>query len=754
MNTKYPLLWSALCLAAGILFYDSFPAITMQWAGLFAAGGIFFTFILLYFLGKKGIIIGLSLLLFSASGMARMYLADEAFQANSLWAVRGSGTWSGIVKEDPLVSREKEPYARYYAELESIRYADGTEKGLSGTAFIYESVPKKIYRTGDRISVAGKMSPVRIYNNPGKIDLEGRYRSRRLLGRIYPDRRETVHFVGDSGKYRPVRWAEDIRAKLMNDFSPYMDPVRLHILMTLLFGGSYNEIPETIMNSFSATGIVHILSVSGSHVALLFGFLYFLGKWLHLPKKIVITGAILLVLFYSALSGLVPPVIRAAVMGILSVGGVFVNREKTSLNILGAAVTGMLLWDPYYLYDVSFQLSVGASAGILLFYKPVSRFLQRIPLMPRWVKEGIALSLSAQVLTIPLILYDFHVFPFYFIPANLFVTPFLEWVIIAGLLASVLSLIFMPLAGGILQGADYLLWLSLRLNLTLSSFPRAVLQTGGMTFPQIVFYYVTVLILWFKEKIIHRHFRMAAAGILWGGLLFLILFLYVTVPSLMVYCPDLGPDRGAALVMGDHKILYYKGSGVSSHISNWEWNSLLGYEGLFSADLLILNLEDVKKPIPLTVPFPVKEIWVTGGKAELKAPDVFRDHRERIRELSRGKYRLGRVRLFTNGSSWLISNPEGNIYLSGRKELSIPSWPDHLLWVAGMKMGSNGYTEEEIDRIHPEAIIYGGSRMQSSWEDMDLFESKNYRAANVYKEGMQAASFKQQWKLRGKSVWQ
>lgn len=753
MNTKYPLLWSALCLAAGILFYDSFPAITMRWAWLLAAGGIFFTLILRRFLGKKGIVIGLSLVFLSACGMARMYLADEAWQANSLWALRGSGIWTAIIKENPLVSGEGEPYARYYAELESIRYVDGLEKELSGTAFIYESAPKKVYRTGDRISVSGKMNPVRIYNNPGKIDLEGRYRSRRLLGRIYPDRREIIHDEGDSGKYRAIRWAEDIRGKLMNDFEPYMDPVRLHILMTLLFGGNYNEIPETIMNSFSATGIVHILSVSGSHVALLFGFLYFLGKWLHFPKKLVITGAILLVLFYSALSGLVPPVIRASLMGILSVGGVFVNREKTSLNLLGAAVTGMLLWDPYYLYDVSFQLSVGASGGILLFYKPLNFFLLRIPCLPGWVREGIALSLSAQVLTIPLILYDFHVFPVYFIPANLFVTPFLEWVIIAGLLASVFSLVFMPLAGGILQAADYLLWLSLRLNLKLSSFPRAALQTGGMTIPQIAFYYVTVLILWFKDRIMHRTFRMAAAGMVWGGLLAFIFFLYVTAPPLTVYCPDLGADRGAALVTKDYKILYYKSGGISSHTSNWEWNSLLGYEGIFSADLLILDLSDAVKPIPLSLPLPVRDIWVTGGKAELKAPEIFREHKDRIREVVKGKYRLGNIGILTNGSSWLISAQNGNIYISGRKNLVLPAFPDHLLWVAGPGRRSDGYKEEDIDRLHPEAIIYGGNRLQSSWEDMDLFEFKNYRAANVYKEGMQTASFDQEWKLRGQTLW-
>lgn len=61
-------------------------------------------------------------------------------------------------------------------------------------------------------------------------------------------------------------------------FASYMDPVRLPVLMTLLFGGHYSEIPKDIIHSFSVTGIIHILSVSGSHIALLFGFYISLGS--------------------------------------------------------------------------------------------------------------------------------------------------------------------------------------------------------------------------------------------------------------------------------------------------------------------------------------------------------------------------------------------------------------------------------------------------------------------------------------------
>ena len=82
----------------------------------------------------------------------------------------------------------------------------------------------------------------------------------------------------------------------------------------------------------------------------------------------------------------------------------------------------MLLWDPYYVYDVSFQLSVGASAGILLFYRPIFRGMSPFPKLPKWVKEGIALSSAAQLLTIPIMLYDFHRFPVYTCSASICIT--------------------------------------------------------------------------------------------------------------------------------------------------------------------------------------------------------------------------------------------------------------------------------------------------------------------------------------------
>ena len=79
------------------------------------------------------------------------------------------------------------------------------------------------------------------------------------------------------------------------------------------------------------------------------------------------------------------------------------------------------------------------------------------------------------------------------------------------------------------------------------------------------------------------------------------------------------------------------------------------------------------------------------------------------------------------------------------------SFPAHTLLIASGRKNGAGIREEEMDRVKAEAVVYGGSRLSSSFEDVDLFEFKNYQAANVYREGMQTASFRHKWELENTS---
>ena len=422
MIGKYILLWAGVFFATGIFAADFF--VVNLWstgAALCVLSAVLF---LCYKSGKTSIVLIGSAFFICFAGFVRMEIADQIWQNQSQYLVGSQGTFYGVVAGEASDSGAEKKYIRYPVEFDRIVYPEGTEKRVSGSAYVYDRRSDKKYRIGDEICVRGKLQPLHIYKNPGKIILDGRYRSQGILGRIYGKQAGDISFIKHGNSYFFLQKSVFIRDKIRQIFASYVAEDRLPVLMSLLFGGHYGEIPKTVTESFSVTGIIHILSVSGSHIALLFGFLYLIGKYLGLPQRFTAVISILLILVYGGIAGFVPPVIRSSVMGILAVLGVCLEEKGTSLNFLGAAVLGMLLWDPYYLYDVSFELSAGASAGILLFYRPITNALN-FSFLPDWIKEGIALSCSAQIPVFPLILYYFHSFPLYFIPANLLVDSYI-----------------------------------------------------------------------------------------------------------------------------------------------------------------------------------------------------------------------------------------------------------------------------------------------------------------------------------------
>ena len=425
---RYGLLWAATGMAAGILAFSEF---SLSWGILVVLYGLCWGILLAAWrLKQVTAVVCICAVLTLLTGYARMGLEQRVWEKQAHCLSGSEGTYQVVLKEKPSRSVYKSGDMRGLAELEKIAYPDGESRDIHGSVYIYfPETQGPGLLPGDRWYVKGALKPVRLYRNPGKINLAGRYQSKRLLGKIYVENPEEMKAGGVSGKYGMLRQAEIWKGRLRACFYRAMDKDHGPIMMTLLFGGSYDELPEGVIQSFSDTGIVHILSVSGSHISLVLSFLTLAGRWVRLPEKIIILLSITGVLGYSVMAGWVPPVIRAVIMGILSAGGLLFNRDKDALNLLGAAVLCMLLWNPHLLYDVSFQLSAGASLGILLFYRPAAGQLKQISWIPRFIAEGIALSVSAQLITIPLVLYNFHRLPSYFILSNLWVTPlcFLGW---------------------------------------------------------------------------------------------------------------------------------------------------------------------------------------------------------------------------------------------------------------------------------------------------------------------------------------
>ena len=208
-------------------------------------------------------------------------------------------------------------------------------------------------------------------------------------------------------------------------------------LVSALVIGERSDMPQEIIQAFSATGTIHVLSVSGMHVGLIFlvlNTLFRKEKWT--GKKIAIKTIIMLAALwcYALVTGFSPSVLRAVAMLSLIVFGQAILMRTNIYNILSASAFLLLCYDASLLYNAGFQLSYLAVAGIALFHPFVSALW--IP-KNKWIDkiwQLCSVSFSAQLATFPLALYHFGTFPNYFLITNLIIIPISTVILFGGII--------------------------------------------------------------------------------------------------------------------------------------------------------------------------------------------------------------------------------------------------------------------------------------------------------------------------------
>lgn len=211
--------------------------------------------------------------------------------------------------------------------------------------------------------------------------------------------------------------------------------------------GSYKKMDQELFNAYSATGAVHILAVSGLHVGIMAHIFQFLFGFIRLGKKKPVQLQALLLIgiiwAYALLTGAAPAILRAALMFSFLTVSRLLLRDSSPLNILAAAAFVLLCINPLDLYNIGFQLSFLAMAGIFLLYEPVRTLITIENKILQAIWKVISVSCAAQLAIYPVIGYHFHQFAFYFWLTGLISTPFSYLILGSGLL----TLIAWPLVG-------------------------------------------------------------------------------------------------------------------------------------------------------------------------------------------------------------------------------------------------------------------------------------------------------------------
>ena len=239
-----------------------------------------------------------------------------------------------------------------------------------------------------------------------------------------------------------------IRKSLIGKYQMYqISGDDLGILSALTFGYT-GDVSRDVLNSFSATGTVHILSVSGLHVGIVYILLGFIFGWLGRLRngdRFKVVAVIAGVWFYAALAGFIPAVTRAAVMFSFVEAGKLFRRSMNPMNSLAASAFFILVTNPFAVTDIGFQLSYLAVGGIFIIYKPLyNLYIPKYPVADK-IWALLCVSFAAQLATFPLSMYYFHNFPILFLVTNLLIVPYSSVILYAALFFLPLS--FIPVAG-------------------------------------------------------------------------------------------------------------------------------------------------------------------------------------------------------------------------------------------------------------------------------------------------------------------
>ncbi|RKN79032.1 DNA internalization-related competence protein ComEC/Rec2 [Paenibacillus ginsengarvi] len=245
-------------------------------------------------------------------------------------------------------------------------------------------------------------------------------------GSLLAERRNRFAFVPEP--VRIMRWNDDLRSRLgavFDSLFPMGGPDSGY-LKSLVIGLTDDMDPE-LYRHFSQLGLTHILAISGLHVGVFVAGCMWLLRLFGLTRERILTVTLLLVPFYVAIAGGSPSAVRAGIMAMI---GLYAARRllwKDAPNVIGLAAILMLLWEPYFLYNVSFQLSFLVTTGLIV---GVQRFSRLLPIRNKSVSSLLSITIVAQVISFPVTVYYFNGISLLSMLANLVMVPFISFVVL------------------------------------------------------------------------------------------------------------------------------------------------------------------------------------------------------------------------------------------------------------------------------------------------------------------------------------
>ncbi|HAP34505.1 MAG TPA: DNA internalization-related competence protein ComEC/Rec2 [Bacteroidetes bacterium] len=371
-----------------------------------------------------------------------------------------------------------------------------------------------------------------------------------------------------------------------------------NFLIGLLLGDR-TEISEEIKSAFMNTGTIHVLAVSGSHVVLVAEIIFVVVGLLRFSQKPKILIAIAVLIYYMFLTGATPSVVRATLMIIIFYLGKLFQERTDIYNVLGVSAIIILLIEPKQLFDVGFQLSFSAVFSIVYFYPKLNALIPKIPepleefKIMKWLWQLFAVSLAAQIGTLPFTAFYFGKVSIVSLFANLIVVPIVGLIVTIGLGGAILGIFSLWIASCFSEVNDLLAIFTLNFVKWAEQVPFAIVNTATFGIQETLLYSAFIGFLFnIGNRVIHK--RIIFASLIFANVLLFDSLLQPSGKYLRITFLDVGQGDGAVIQFPSGEVVVVDAGPRTNEFDAGEKNvaPYLRKNGISTIDAIIITHPD------------------------------------------------------------------------------------------------------------------------------------------------------------------
>lgn len=357
---------------------------------------------------------------------------------------------------------------------------------------------------GDKILIKGEFVEPSESRNYGGFDYKEYLKSIKIHGTIKAD---SIEILAKNSNNLIFTFANNINLKIKENINKLI-PEKYSAIFTGLILGDTSKVEEEVNEDFKIANISHVLAISGMHITyIVMGIEFVLKKGIGKRKTRIIT--IIILVIYMFITGFMPSVVRSSIMGIIMLISKLIHRKNDIWTSISLSLLILLIYNPFLILNVGLQLSYLGTIGIVCFNKNVYNFLRKLKIRNKKIKyrinrkfilfmdkikEMLSVTLSAQIVILPILLFNFNILGIYFFISNILVSVIIGPIIIVGFVCILISFISIEIAK-ILS-----IFMSVGIQILISISEISHLPFSKIYIPtpkvwQIVIYYICVIVI-------------------------------------------------------------------------------------------------------------------------------------------------------------------------------------------------------------------------------------------------------------------